>query len=111
MLYMLTPVLLPRRIYSTPLGTQLVGDSRQILRELPDCSVDLIGVQIPVVHNPRRERATCLRTVLSNSCRRSPVGNRLDARHRVSHGGGPPASSVDLWTTGNCTQSKLTTSS
>ncbi len=35
------------RLYSTPLGCQLVGDSREILRLLPSQSIDLIVTSPP----------------------------------------------------------------
>ena len=37
----------PREVYRTELGQQLCGDSRDVLRQLPDNSVDLIVTSIP----------------------------------------------------------------
>lgn len=44
---MLPPSLIQRQIYATSLGTQLVGDSREILSLMPDASVDLIVTSPP----------------------------------------------------------------
>jgi len=44
---MLSPALTARSVYITPLGTQLAGDSRELLALLPEASIDLIVTSPP----------------------------------------------------------------